>query len=327
MLLGLDVLADILTDSVFDPEELGREQHVICQEIGAAVDTPEDLVLDLFQSAAYPRQPIGRTILGTPASVRALRPADLEGFLKRHYRGPAMVVTAAGAVDHDMLVAAAEKSLGGISAQPGPEEEPGSYRGGESLKRRKRQEAQIMLGFEGPSFHEPGYYPFMLLSSVLGGGMASRLFQEVREKRGLCYSIYSFYWPFRDTGLFGIQTATSEADIRRLVPVVLRETAKVAEGIDKAELDRAKAQMRAGLLMALESPLARAGQMARHVLVYGRPLALSEIMAAIDDTGATDVAAAAATMLKSPPTLAGIGPVGPLPGAAAIADEIARLAA
>jgi predicted Zn-dependent peptidase len=154
--------------------------------------------------------------------------------------------------------------------------------------------------------------------------MASRLFQELRETRGLCYSIYSFYWPFADTGVFGIQAATSEGEVAKLVPVVLEELGKMTDGVTSRELQRAKAQLRAGLLMTLESPLARAGQMARHILVHGRPLTLDEMVARVDAVGADDIANLAATMLASAPTVAAIGPVRKLPPLDEIAARMNR---
>ena len=173
----------------------------------------------------------------------------------------------------------AEEHLGQLpSRQPEPPE-PGTYRGGESKEARPLKEAQILLGFRGPAYPDRTFTTAHLFSAILGGGMASRLFQEVREDRGLCYSIYSFFWPFMDTGLFGIQAATSEDDVQELVKVVLEELRKMGDGVTEVELDRAKSQLRAGLLMTLESPIARAGQMARHILVHGRPLTMDEMVA------------------------------------------------
>jgi predicted Zn-dependent peptidase len=321
--LGLDVLGDILTDPLFDAEELAREKHVIVQEIGAALDMPEDLVFDMFQEAAYPGQAIGRSILGTPKSVRAQSAADLRRFLDAHYRGPRMVLAAAGNLDHDALVKLAETHLGGLPATASELPQPGLYTGGEQRLVRKLQEAQILLGFEGPSYCDRRFTAAHIFSAILGGGMASRLFQEVRENRGLCYSIYSFYSPFTDTGLFGIHAATSEGDIAKLVPVVLDELCKTVDGVTPAELARAKAQLRSGLLMVLESPLARAGQIARHVLIHGRPLAIEELVAKVEAVTRADLAELAAGLLASRPTLASIGPVKRLPRAEDIGARLA----
>lgn len=326
-LTGLDVLADILANSVFDPQELEREQHVIGQEFGAVLDTPEDLVFDRFQEAAFPGQAIGRSILGTPDSVGAIGTDDLRRFLATHYRGPQMVIAAAGAVDHAAIVRFAETAFGGFAARPAPPVEPGRYQGGEKLEKKRLQEAQLLIGFEAPPFGHRRYHAANLLSAILGGGMASRLFQEVREARGLCYAISSFHWPFADTGLFGIQAATAAEDLPALVPMVLEETAKMTDGVTAAELSRAKAQMRAALLMTLESPIARAAQLARHILIYGRPLALSEIVADIDAVTGTAIAEQAAAMLASPPTVAAIGPIARLPRRAEIAERLHRYAA
>lgn len=192
------------------------------------------------------------------------------------------------------------------------------------MEARPAKEAQILLGFRGPSYTDPDFAAAHLFSAILGGGMASRLFQELRESRGLCYSIYSFFWPFADTGLFGIQAATSEDDVAELVPIVLSELSKMTDGVTDAELQRAKAQLRAGLLMTLESPIARAGQIARHILIHGRPLTLEETQAKIDAVSADGLAELAAGILASTPTLAAIGPIKAVPSAEEIAGQMAR---
>jgi len=321
--LGLDVLGDILCHSAFDPAELGREQHVIIQEIGAALDTPEDWVFELFQESAYPDQAIGRSILGTPASIGAQTPDDLRRFLAAHYRGPETVITAAGNLDHAAIVAGAETHFASLSPEKSPKTEPGFYRGGEILQARPLQEAQILLGFEAPGYHDDTLQAAHILSSIVGGGMASRLFQEAREERGLCYSIYSFFWPFADTGIFGVHAATSEEDVDELTKVVADELHKMTDGVSETELKRAKAQLRAGLMMGLESPLARAGQLARHILIYGRPLSFEELVARIESVDARMISDLAAKILSSAPTLAAIGPVGNLPSAGDMARRIA----
>jgi predicted Zn-dependent peptidase len=321
--LGFDVLGDIICDPLLDPEELALEQNVIVQEIGAAQDVPEDWVFELFQQAAFPGQAIGRTVLGTPESVSAHTTDDLKRFLTTHYVGPQIVVAAAGNLEHEELVRLAIEHLGRLAAKQPSAPEPGFYKGGYRFEIRKVKEAQILLGLAAPPYGDPSFAATHLFSAILGGGMASRLFQELRESRGLCYSIYSFYWPFEDTGVFGIQAATSENDVATLVPMVLDELRKTTDGVTAAELTRAKAQLRAGLLMTLESPLARAGQIARHILVHGRPLTLEEMVARVDAVSAADIAELAANMLDSPPTLAAIGPVRKLPEIGEVTERMA----
>lgn len=320
--LGLDVLGDIVCDPLLDPEELSLEQHVILQEIGAAHDVPEDWVFELFQQAAFPGQAIGRTVLGTPESIRSHTSADIRRFLRTQYAGPRIVIAAAGHVDHAEVVRLANEHLGRLPAHKPADPEPGMYRGGESKEVRPVKEAQILLGFTAPRYSDPMFTATHIFSAILGGGMASRLFQQLREDRGLCYSVYSFYWPFDDTGLFGIQAATSEEDLTELAPLVFQELHKMTDGVTPAELDRAKAQLRAGLLMALESPIARAGQIARHILVHGRPLSLEEMVANVDAVTAENLAGLAANMLDAAPTLAAIGPVRKLPNVGELAAGV-----
>jgi predicted Zn-dependent peptidase len=307
--LAVDILSDILLNSVFDPVELEREQHVIVQEIGAAQDTPDDRVYDLFAEAAYPGQPIGRTILGTPETVERTAPSMLGDYLARNYRGPAMVLAAAGAVDHDALTALAAERLGDLSPTIGPRPSAAKYRGGDAREARDHlQETQVMIGFEGRPYTADSYYTAQMLASVMGGGMSSRLFQEVREKRGLCYSVYAFHWGFADTGMFGVHAATGPDDVGELVPVMLGELERAAHDISERELDRARAQLRAGLLMTLESPAARAGQLARQILLFGRHIPSAELISRVNAIGVDDVRnLAEAIFTQSLPTVAAVG--------------------
>ncbi len=321
--LAADILGDILLESEFDPEELKREQHVIVQEIGAADDTPDDKVFDLFQGAAWPDQSIGKPILGTVETVRGFGAPALRAYLGSHYRAPQMVLSAAGALDHATVVALAEEKLGGLPTSGGPDDPPARYFGGERREERDLQETQIVLGFEGRRYGSDDYYAAQLLASVLGGGMSSRLFQEIRESRGLCYSIYAFHWGFTDTGLMGVHVATGEGDVPELVDVLTAELAKAAAAITDAEVDRSRAQMRAGLLMSRESAASRASQMARQILVYGRPLTMQEILSRIDAVATADVRRVAEELIRgTPPTLAAIGP---LDGLDRLSDIAGRL--
>ncbi|MCB1500638.1 MAG: insulinase family protein [Bauldia sp.] len=320
--LALDILSDILRNSVFDAEELEREQHVILQEIGAALDAPEDRVYDIFAEAAFPGQPIGRTILGTAETVKAAASPMLDSYLGRHYRGPAMVIAAAGAVDHDRLVGLAGDALAGLAADTGPAPVAATYRGGEVREERELMESQIMLGFQGIPYGADDFYTAQILSSIVGGGMSSRLFQEVREKRGLCYSIYAFHWSFADTGIFGVHAATGPEDVAELMPVIVDELDRAAGEIADREVRRARAQLRAGLLMTLESPAARAGQLARQILLFGRIIPPDELVARIEAIDADRVRELAARIFGGVPTLASVGPINGMMDRAAIANRL-----
>jgi predicted Zn-dependent peptidase len=321
--LAVDILSDILMNSVFDPGELEREQHVIVQEIGAALDTPDDRVYDLFTEAAYPDQPLGRTILGTPQTVEAFSSPMLDGYLANHYRGPDMVLAAAGAIDHDALVALAGDKLGAFAAKPGAAPAKATYRGGElSESRDHLQETQVMIGFEGRHHTAESFYTAQVLAAIIGGGMSSRLFQEVREKRGLCYSIYAFHWSFSDTGLFGVHAATGPDDVAELMPVVVGELQRAAHDINEKELDRARAQLRAGLLMTLESPAARAGQIARQMLLFGRTIPVEELVARINAIGVSEVRQLAGDIFTgSRPVVTAIGGLTGMMGLEKVADR------
>jgi predicted Zn-dependent peptidase len=306
--LAVDILSDILRNSVFDPTELEREQHVILQEIGAAYDTPDDRVYDLFTDAAYPGQPIGRNILGTAETVQSVASPMLDRYLGEHYHGPSMVLAAAGAVDHDQVVELAAERLGDLAADAGPKAAVATYRGGDKREPRDLKETQVIVGFEGRPYSSDAFYTAQVLAAIIGGGMSSRLFQEVRERRGLCYSIYAFHWSFADTGVFGVHAATGPEDVAELMPVMLGELERAVHDIDGRELDRARAQLRAGLLMTLESPAARAGQLARQFLLFGRPIPIDELTAKIEAITVDDVRKLAGDIFTgSRPTVAAVG--------------------
>ncbi|MFK4824165.1 M16 family metallopeptidase [Paenochrobactrum sp. BZR 588] len=314
MPLAIDILADIMTSSKFDEDELEREKQVIMQEIGAAHDTPDDIVFDRFTETAYRHQSIGRAILGTPETVADFTSADLRSYMNEQYSADRMVVTAAGGIDHDEFVREVEKRLGNFrAANTAPVPTIANYVGGDFREDRDLMDAQLLLGFEGRAYHVRDFYASQLLSMVLGGGMSSRLFQEVREKRGLCYSVYAFHWGFSDTGVFGIHAATGRDEMVELVPVIINELHKVSDFIGIEEVDRARAQYRAGLLMAQESASSRAGQLARQFMLYGRPVSNQELMdrlSLITPERLMDLAGR--LFVDTKPTIAAVGPVGKL---------------
>ena len=307
--LALDILADILTESTFDPAEVEREKEVVLQEIGAVEDIPDDLVFELFTETAYPGQAIGRPILGTPKGVSAFSRDAVAGFLARRYSADSIIIAAAGAVDHDRLVEETAERLDGLSREPGLAAPAARYTGGDIRVKRRFEQAHIVVGFEGVSFHDPDHYATHIFSHAVGGGMSSRLFQTVREERGLAYSINSFDWAYADTGLFGFYAATAARNVAELMPVALDCLAEATETLDAEEVDRAKAQLKVSLLVALESSSARAEQIARQHLAFGRVLDADEILRKIDAITVADARRVGAAMLASAPTVSAVGPV------------------
>lgn len=323
--LAVDLLADILQHSTFEPNELERERGVVIQEIGQSLDTPDDLVFDHLLEAAYPGQPLGRTILGTVDTVRAFGRDALQGYMEERYHAPGMVLAAAGAVDHERLVALAHARFGELPRRLSNGAEPGTFSGGERRETRDLEQAHVALAFEGPAYGDPDYYTAQIFSSVLGGGMSSRLFQEVREKRGLCYSVFSYAWSFADTGLLGVYAGTSPDDLAELMPVIAGEIERVGEDASEEETARARAQMKAGLMMNLESSSSRAEQIARQYTVHGRVLPIEEIVAKVDEVDAGAVRRFAGRLLSKP--LPAVAAVGPLSGAAGGLESYERIAA
>jgi predicted Zn-dependent peptidase len=326
--LALDVLSDILSQPTFDAEELRREQNVIVQEIGATEDAPDDLVFDRLQETAFPKQPVGRSILGTPESVRSFNPTRLRGYLSRNYRAPDMIVAAAGAVEHTAVVAEVERRFASFAGPAAPVPQPAHFHGGTRVETRDLEQVHIALALQGVPVRDEQLYSLQVFTSVLGGGMSSRLFQEVREKRGLCYTINAFHMPYSDTGLFALYAGTDEADAPELMRVVIDQISNATETLNGTEVARAKAQLKTGLLMALESSEARIGQLGRQMLAYGRPIPLDEIVGKVDAV-TVDGARAAGRMLirRSPPAIAALGPGTGLESTAAIAESLVPRAA
>ena len=326
--LALDVLSDILTDPSFDAEELRREQNVIVQEIGAAEDTPDDLIWDRLQETAFTGQPIGRSILGTPATVRSFDRTRLADYLARNYRAPDMVVVATGAVAHRPVVTEVERRFAPLAGPAAPVPEPARFVGGARIEPRELEQVHIALAMSGVPQRDPSLYSLQVFTNILGGGMSSRLFQEVREQRGLCYSIYAFHAPYTDTGMFGLYAGTDATDVSELMRVVVGEIESAVETINETEIARAKAQMKAGLLMALESSSARAEQLARQMLAWGRPIPLDELVAKIEAVTVDSARAAGrALVARGRPAVAVLGPGNGLESAATIADGLFRAAA
>ena len=320
--LALDIVADILQRSTFLEDELERERAVVLQEIGQAYDTPDDIVFDHFQETAYPDQALGRPVLGESDTVGALSRDALWDYLRGHYGPQQMVVAAAGDVEHarfaDMVAKAFTHDGFGCNGTT----DPAAYRGGDRREQRDLEQVHLLLGFDGVGYLDDDYYALSALSTLFGGGMSSRLFQEVREKRGLVYSIYSFHSAFMDGGLFGLYAGTGEKEVSELLPVVCDELMKLTLGVSEEELARAQAQLRASLLMSREKSSSRAEQLAQQLLIYGRPIPVEETLAKIAALTPADVQRVAARLLVSAPTVTAIGPLAQLESAQQIAARL-----
>ena len=281
--LGLDVLADIVQNSVFDVEELALEKDVILQEIAGIEDAPEEIAYDLALDAAFSGQSVGRPVIGTPDSVQAIAADDLRSHLRQRYVAENMVVAAAGAVDHETIVRHVGALFSGLNQSAQVTGERARFVGGVRSSRKGFEQCHLVVGFPGPSYRDDEFMESQVFSGLLGGGMSSRLFQEAREDRGLCYSIYSSAWGLRDGGVFGIHAATGRRMVGELSKVVAAELKKCAAGeLTEREVSRAKAQLKAGLLMSLESSSVRAEQMARQLLSLDRLVEVEELLSKID---------------------------------------------
>ena len=320
--LGANIIGDILTHSSFEPEELERERGVILQEIGQANDTPDDIIFDHFQEAAFPDQPMGWPTLGTEKVIRSMPRHALTNYMRTHYGTRNIVVAATGKLKHDEVVRLTETHFADLPTSPVPAAVPSDYRGGEFREARDLDQVHIVLGFPAVSYSDPDFYASMMLSTLLGGGMSSRLFQEIREKRGLVYSVYAFTAPAADSGLFGIYAGTGESEAEELMPVTLEELRRVQHDVTETELQRARAQAKASILMSLESTGSRCEQLARQLQVYGRIVPVQEMVDQIEAVRTEDVCRAAARIFRAKPTLAVLGPGGKVPGLTTISEML-----
>lgn len=321
--LGFDIIGDILTHSIFEPEELERERSVILQEIGQANDTPDDIIFDHFQATAYPNQSLGRAVLGSADAIRNMPRSVLTGYMGRNYTSSNVVVAATGKLRHEAILDLVQRHFADLASSSPPRFDNATYQGGEFREERDLDQVHVVLGFPSVGYGDPDYYATVLLSTLLGGGMSSRLFQEIREKRGLVYSIYSFAAPFKDGGLFGIYAGTGESEVAELMPVMLQELGKAQAHITQPELSRARAQLKASLLMSQESTGSRCEQLARQIQTFGRVIPTEEVLSKINAVTEDDIRRAAVRHFRAPPTLATVGPSGQVPTLANIVETLA----
>ena len=322
--LALDLIGDIVLNPIFDAREIEVERGVILQEIGQAADTPDDIIFDWLQEVAYPEQPLGRTILGPAERVQAFGRGDFDRFVAEHYGPGQLILSAAGAVDHDAIVRLAEQAFGHLVPVPGAPAQPGRFAGGEHRVVKRLEQAHFTLALEAPGYRSDDIYTAQIFATALGGGMSSRLFQEIREKRGLCYTIYSQVGSYDDTGMMTIYAGTSAADLPELMRLTIDELRRSADGLSAAELARARAQMKAGMLMGLESPSSRAERLARLVAIWNRVPVLEETVACIDAVTLAGLRDHATGLVQSDrAAMALYGPVSRAPNLATMAERLA----
>jgi predicted Zn-dependent peptidase len=321
--LALDILADILLHSTFDAAELERERTVILQEIGQANDTPDDIIFDYFQATAFPDQSLGRAVLGSADAIRGMGRSVLTGYMGRNYTPKNIVVAATGKLDHEAVLDLVGKHFGDLPAGIASRFDDATYKGGEFREERDLDQVHVLLGFPSVGYSDSDYYATVLMSTLLGGGMSSRLFQEIREKRGLVYSIYSFASPFKDGGLFGIYAGTGESEAAELMPVVLAELGKVQDHVNEPEIARARAQVKANLLMSQESTGSRCEQLARQIQTFDRVISTEEVLAKINAVTEADIRRVAGRHFRAAPTLTTVGPSEQVPGLANIVETLA----
>ncbi|MBD3786921.1 MAG: insulinase family protein [Sphingomonadales bacterium] len=321
--LALDVISDIVLNPIFDPREIEVERHVILQEIGQALDTPDDIIFDWLQEAAYPDQAMGRTILGPAERVAQFGRADLAGFVARHYGPDQMILAAAGAVDHEAIVKQAEAIFGALAPVGMPVLQPARWAGAERRELKDLEQVHFALAFEGPAYRDADLYTAQVYATAMGGGMSSRLFQKIREERGLCYSIFAQAGAYDDTGMITIYAGTSAEEIEALCGLTVDELKRAADDMTEAEIARARAQMKAGMLMGLESASSRAERMARNLAVYGRVPGLDEVSERIDAVSREAVRAYAERLAASPAlAMALYGPAQAAPSLGAIRERL-----
>ena len=320
--LAIDILSDIVLHSNFPDSELEKEREVVVQEIKQTIDTPDDIIFDYLQEQAFPGQAVGRTILGPAEKVRSYTAQTLNNYRKNNYAAENTVVCAVGNVNHEAFVKMVEERMDKMQKKISFVSEKQVYKGGFFAESREIEQAHMVLGFEGVAYSTDNYYPSIVFSTILGGGMSSRLFQEVREKRGLVYSVYSFANSHTKSGLFGIYAGTTKEELKELMPVVCEEIRKIrTDLVSEQELKRAKTQLKASMLMALESSSATVEVLARQMLIFNRVISVDEMVERIEKISREDIRTIANQIFETNPTYALVGDIDGYPSY----DEIKKL--
>lgn len=310
--LALDILADMLLNSLFDARDVERERGVILEEIRLYQDTPDEYVHDLFAAALWGDHPLGRSVVGTTDEMAALSQQDILAYFRRYYAPDSIVLAAAGNVEHERLVAGVERCFGGMSGK-------GSSRNGwrptakdgVTIVRKPTEQVHLCIGGQGVAVKDDDFFTLHVLNALLGAGSSSRLFQEIREDRGLAYSVYSYETAYSDTGLYAIYAGMSPSCVGQVIELTRNELARVRNGeVQGAELDRAKEQMRCNLVLSLESTSNRMTRLGKMLLLLGGVPTPEETMARISAVTKDDVTALGNRIMRDDClALAAVGPV------------------
>jgi predicted Zn-dependent peptidase len=305
--LAVELLADMVQRPHFEAADLEREKDVVLQELGEARDTPSDIVFDELWSAAFADQPLGRPVLGDEQSIETVEVEHLHAWRRERYRAGSLILVAAGKVEHERLVALAERHFADLPAGALDAAEPGRFTGGARVGRVPSEQAHLTLGFAAPAQRDPDYFAARLFSDIAGGGMSSRLFQQVREERGLAYSVYSSLYPYHDAGILSVYAATARSQSAAAAQLVEEILAEAAATATPRELERVRTQARAALLMSLESSWGQAHYVARQLSVYDRLVEPAEVVAELAAVTLDQVREAGRKMLAGPRARATIG--------------------
>lgn len=321
--LATDVLADLVMAPTFDAAEMAKEKEVVVQEIKQSYDDPSDIVHDYFHETAFADQALGRSILGPAEKVRGFTADDLRQYMQHNYAAENMVAVAVGNLNHEAFVKMVEERMAALRAKTNFVKDKQVYTGGVCAKQRDIEQAQVLIGFPAVDYHSPDYYTVSILSTILGGSMSSRLFQEIREKRGLVYTVYSFANAHTQTGLFGIYAGLDAEQIKNYVPVVADELKKIATDlVTDTELNRVRTQFKASMLMALESSSSTAEVVARQQLIHNRIIPIEEIVERIEGVTKEKIRAMAQTIFSGKPTYTLLGNLKDYPDYAALQQMI-----
>jgi predicted Zn-dependent peptidase len=314
--IAVDVVCDMVTSSVLASNEVDNERGVILEEIAMHDDDPGDSVHDEFASLVWPADPLGRPVLGSTATIQAMSRAAIARYYRRRYRPDQLVITAAGNIDHAKLLRLVKKAFDGVeldeSAQPAPPRagrRPPAFTVGSAVRHRPTEQANLVLGCAGMPRSDDRRFALGVLNAAVGGGMSSRLFQSVRERHGLAYSVYSFASHYADAGMFGVYAGCHPRRISQVLELSRSELQAVAaHGLTRAELERGRGSMRGGFVLGLEDTGSRMSRLGKSELVYGELMTIDEVLAAIDAVTLDDVHEIAAELFEQPTSLAVIGP-------------------